>query len=356
VTLQPKGTGRGEIVMRGLARLQRSGLLRLLPVPRLVMERAPDDGAATAEALLAEVVGPVEAVVVRLGRRRFNRALVLMPFDREGRLVAVVKVARGEAAREVLRREHETLVSASRMDVPGLEIPEALAHLETDTLSYLVMTPLTSTTVNRPEPIPVKQMTALADQGPRSAAPLRDTPAVTRLRQRASSLDDPAQRAWTTAALDDLLAELGDVGVPRGAWHGDWVPWNMAREGQKVLLWDWEHFHLQGLYGWDHLHYLAQYLRTSRGRTPAVEDVWVAEGKRALSDHWNLDELQQTAVLRAYLLEINLRYLHDRQEDPLDAPARAGWARELVERLGGRGRVDEDGRGLQAAAGGESGS
>ena len=135
---------------------------------------------------------------------------------------------------------------------------EQNGQVETDTVSYLFMSPLTRTTVSRPEPIPVQEMKALADKGPRSALTLRETPAVARLQRHLASLGDPAQRAWMTAALADLLAELGDVAVPRGAWHGDWVPWNMARQGEKVLLWDWEHFHMQGLYGWDHLHYLAQ--------------------------------------------------------------------------------------------------
>ena len=342
--------------MRGLALLQRSGLLRLMPIPRLVIEQAPAPDVRTAEAVLAEVVGPIDDLVVRLGRRRYNRALVLMPFDRHGRLVAVAKVARGEAARAVLRREHEILVRVSEMGIDGLTVPGPLAHVETPELSYLVMTPLTSRQSNGPMPVPVAQMQALARRGQQSSAPLRDTPAVAQLRKGVSSLEDPVQSAWTTAALERLLAELGDVTVTQGAWHGDWVPWNMAREGQKVLLWDWEHFDPQGLYGWDHLHYLAQHFRTSRGTTPAVEDLWVAEGRRALSDDWNLDELQQSAVLRAYLLAINLRYLHDRQEDPLGTPDRAAWARELVERLGGGGRVHEEGRGLHAAPGGESGS
>lgn len=333
VALQPRGTGRGEVVMRGLAWLQRSGLLRFLPVPRLVVEQEPAPGVRTAEAVLAEVLGPVAAVVVRLGRRRFNRALVLMPFDRDGRLLAVVKVARGEAAREVLRREHETLGRVSRMELDGLTVPRPLGHLETDTVSYLVMTPLTSAEANRPEPVPVTQMKALARQGPGEAAALRDTAAVARLRRQASALEDPDQRGWTTAALDDLLAELGEVAVPQGAWHGDWVPWNLARAGSQVLLWDWEHFDPEALLGWDHLHYLAQHLRSSRGTSPAVEDTWVAQADRVLSEEWGLDERQRSAVLRAYLLQINLRYLHDRQEDPLGTPSRAGWARGLVERL-----------------------
>jgi hypothetical protein len=331
--LQPTGTGRGEVVMRAIAALQRRGLLRLLPLSRLVLTGTP--GAGGAESVLADALGEVDDLVVRLGRRRFNRALVLLPFDGAGRLVGVVKVARGESARRVLRQEHDTLVKANERDVPGLHVPAPLAFVETGELAYFAMSPLTSDEVSRPRPVPVRQMLALADLGHGPSRPLRATPAVERLRRRVAALEDPAQQAWTGTALDALLEQLGDVEVPQGAWHGDWVPWNMAREGDDVLLWDWEHFDLEALRSWDHLHYLAQDLRTRAGTTPAAEDAWLAEAQQALADDWDLDEPQRRAVLRAYLIEVNLRYLHDRQEDPQGTPSRPGWARELVERLGG---------------------
>ena len=330
--LQPTGTGRGELPMRALAFLQRHGLLRLLPLPRLVVSGVP--GPDAAEALLEDALGPVDDLVVRLGRRRFNRALVLLPFGDGGRLLGVVKVARGESPRRVLREEHDTLVTANQRHVPGLRVPTPMLHTEAGDLGYFAMSPLTSTERSQPRPVPVRQMRALAELGRGPSRPLWATPAGERLRQGVASLEDPEQHAWTEAALETLLAQLGEVEVPQGAWHGDFVPWNMAREGEDVLLWDWEHFDLEALCAWDHLHYLAQDLRTRVGTTPAAEDAWLAEAEQVLADDWRLDAQQRQAVLRAYLLEINLRYLHDRQEDPRGTPGRAGWARELVERLG----------------------
>ena len=332
VALQPTGTGRGERTMRGLAFLQSSGLLRLLPLPRLVLEG--EVGAGAAEAVLTDALGPVADLVVRLGRRRFNRALVLLPFGPDGDLLGVVKVVRGDrGAFRALRQEHDSLVRANERRVPGLRVPAPLAYVETDTLSFFAMSPLTSREVSRPRPVPVRQMLALADLGSGPSLPLRETAAATRLGRRVAALEDPGQRAWTAAALDALLDELGDVEVPQGAWHGDWVSWNMTREGDEVLLWDWEHFDLEALRGWDHLHYLAQDLRVRVGTSPHAEDAWVAEADQALAEDWKQEDRQRAAVLRAYLLEINLRYLHDRQGDPLGTPERAGWSRELLKRL-----------------------
>jgi hypothetical protein len=198
-----------------------------------------------------------------------------------------------------------------------------------------MMTTLISDTFSRPRPVPVPQMRALSRVGghPETGAALRDTRAVVRLRRLVGELNDPGQRRWTGAALDALLGQLGDVVVREGTWHGDWVPWNMSRKDGEVLLWDWEHFDVDGLASWDHAHYLAQDLRVRLGTDPAAEDAWLEEAHEALEADWQLDERQRSAVLRAYLLEVNLRYLHDRQEDPRGTPEREGWARELVDRL-----------------------
>ncbi|GAA1006297.1 hypothetical protein [Streptomyces rhizosphaericus] len=87
------------------------------------------------------------------------------------------------------------------------------------------------------------------------------------------------------------------------------------------------------LAGFDHVHFLAQEQR-SRGTDIRNEDLWLGDAHAVLADAWDLDGDQRSAVLRGYLLEVNLRFVRDRQLD--DAPpARAGWARELVERLTG---------------------
>jgi len=333
LSIRPQGTGNGEVKIQLLGYLQRLGLLRLLPLPRLVLE---DTGASPAALLVLErALGPVHDLVVRLGRRRYNRALVLLPFGPQGEPLAFVKVARGATARRVLEREHESLAFVNARAVPGLRVPAPIAHVEDGGLGFLMMTTLISDTYSRPRPVPVEQMRALSGVGrhARPGAALRDTRGETRLRQQVAGLNDPGQRRWTGAALDALLAQLGDVVVPEGTWHGDWVPWNMSRKDGDVLLWDWEHFDVDGLSSWDHAHYLAQDLRVRLGTDQAAEDAWLAEADEALDADWGLDAVQRSAVLRAYLLEVNLRYLHDRQEDPRGTPEREGWARELVERL-----------------------
>ena len=130
--------------------------------------------------------------------------------------------------------------------------------------------------------------------------------------------------------LDDLLAVLGDTVVRTGAWHGDWVSWNQSCDDEGVLLWDWEHYTTSALAGFDHVHFLAQE-RRARATDVRAEDAWLTEADAALADAWGLDAGQRLAVLRGYLLEVNLRFVRDSQHE--DGAARVGWARGLVERL-----------------------
>lgn len=49
------------------------------------------------------------------------------------------------------------------------------------------------------------------------------------------------------AALDyaaDLAQTHRGQRLPVGRVHGDWVPWNLALEGERVWAWDWEHANL----------------------------------------------------------------------------------------------------------------
>lgn len=81
------------------------------------------------------------------------------------------------------------------------------------------------------------------------------------------------------------MAEHGSVLVTPGPCHGDWAWWNMARDGDVVLLWDWEHFSETAVQGFDHLHFLALEQRRIAGSRES-EDVWVGRARSALATSW----------------------------------------------------------------------
>lgn len=327
--LRPVQGGVKGLAMVALSYLQRWSVLHRLPRKHLHVLPAPEGGGI--EDLLGSVVGEVAHVVVRLGRPRPNRTLVVWAIGADGAPVAIAKVSRGEAARQAMETEYAALAQSPAEGVADLVAPRVLGYVHWHDNDVLVMsTLLSSGSWPRREP-PVAQMQGLAASTGVAEQPLRDTAFVSRLGAEIDALTAVHDRTWLCRGLQELLRDLGGTEVRTGAWHGDWVSWNQSRDGDEVLLWDWEHYGAEALAGFDHVHFLAQEQR-ARGTDARAEDAWLADADAALADAWGLDADQRLAVLRGYLLVVNLRFVRDRQLED-DAPARTGWAQDLVERL-----------------------
>jgi hypothetical protein len=70
-----------------------------------------------------------------------------------------------------------------------------------------------------------------------------------------------------------------------------------------------------------------------KGTDRRVEDRWVREATEWLLNTFQLSTPQIRATILAYLLEVNVRYLRDREEDPRGIPPREGWGLPLIDRL-----------------------
>ena len=56
-----------------------------------------------------------------------------------------------------------------------------------------------------------------------------------------------------------FIERLGNQEIKRGLYHGDFAPWNIKiSEKGTVYVMDWEYARLDGLAGWDWLHYMIQ--------------------------------------------------------------------------------------------------
>jgi hypothetical protein len=141
-----------------------------------------------------------------------------------------------------------------------------------------------------------------------------------RLRRRIESMSGPpaSDLLRSMASMEDLV---GDLRTAMGAWHGDWTPWNMARQGDRVVLWDWERFEAGVPVGFDALHYdLQSAVRRGRLKPPEAVAALTARAGSLLGP-FGVDRRAVRSVVSTYLLEIGARYLHDHQEE---AGARLG--------------------------------
>jgi hypothetical protein len=323
---------RSPVLSRALQGAHRRGILRR--VPGIARVAVPDT-----EGLVATVrrlVPEADAVVVRLGRRRHGRAVVLQALDAGGRSLAFAKCARG-AGVDRLRAERDRLHELADRPVPGITPPPVLGWAVEDGAAVLCIGALLPGARPASGDVPIAAMHALAARsGLRAEQPLAESLLVRRLSREAAALAQVTPDAgWIVEHLHRLVATHGDLTVTGAAWHGDWVPWNMVRDGEDVLLWDWEHYEDDVVVGFDHVHYLAQTRRLRDGTDSAAEDAWLVDAHRALTTDWSLTEPQAEATIGCYLAAINLRFLTDRLDDPAGPTDRQGWARPLVERLAG---------------------
>ena len=138
--------------------------------------------------------------------------------------------------------------------------------------------------------------------------------------------------------LARLAERYADQPVALGSWHGDWVPWNMARDGEEVLLWDWEHYEDDVLTASTTSTSSPRPAGCAEGTGPAEEAAWLAESRAALTSDWGQAEREAEVVIASYLLAVNQRYVADRVGSPSPTPDRAGWSHDLLARLLGASR------------------
>ena len=91
-------------------------------------------------------------------------------------------------------------------------------------------------------PIPVSAADEVSQRFAEEPCPLDATPMWHRCTAVVPTLTDAGVRDQLTEAMECAGEPAGDREVDVGGFHGDFTPWNLARSGTKVMLWDWERF------------------------------------------------------------------------------------------------------------------
>ena len=182
--------------------------------------------------VVRDAVPGVDSIVVRLGRRRHGRAVVLQALDAEGRSIAFAKCAFGGGIAG-LRAEYASLHELAEGGIAGVRAPKVLSFVAMDDFAVLVLEALVpGTAPSEALGVPVEAMRSLAGWQGLQSGTFADSEVLRRLGKGVAAIEDADARAWLTTELNRVIAELGDVPARTGRWHGDWVPWNMAREGR----------------------------------------------------------------------------------------------------------------------------
>jgi hypothetical protein len=227
----------------------------------------------------------------------------LQLFDDSGRPRGYAKIGWNDGTRAMVRAEAASL---AELPPPGGDLPAAprlMLHTRWHDREVAVIEPMPRSVrrIRRPDVPRLAAMLAVARRGgpPAPPQPLAGSAFLAEWRRRAA----PAVHA----AMDALEERDGDLLLEFGDWHGDWVPWNMARHRGALLVWDWENRASGVPVGFDLAHQAFQ-TALSTHRRPAAECARAVDA--ALGEHGaalGLTEDARRFVADAYLVELWLR-------------------------------------------------
>ncbi len=303
-------SGRRRLARKMLGSGMRVGLTqRLLKTKIDVGTAVGATSAQLADALLSEhlrrLFGRLVVIAAGGGSGPYRKP-VLQVFGTDGTPLGYVKVGWNDWTRDAVKREASALRSCAIRPM-RLGVPQLLDHSAWRGLELLVTAPLPSRVhrVRIGSRLPdVRLLCEISELSPPYAAELAASPWWCDLRTRISGVADPAARTGLEVSADRIERSHGRAALNFGSWHGDFVPWNLARLGARLYAWDWESSAADAPIGFDALHFHFQVAFVARrypleravalaGRKarPALDALGVAPGSHSLVAALHLVEL-----------------------------------------------------------------
>lgn len=267
------------------------------------------------ESVLASATGADVRIVLHGGAQRANAKPVLAVYRTDGTEVGFCKVGVTALATALVQHETMTLRAIESRRLPGIVVPSVVYDGPWHAGSLLLMSAVRGSRGDHAG-VPIDAMRALTTVNGVYHSPLHESVWFASLRERLSDTSDQHRDALTRLS-DALLVRDGDRLVPFGAWHGDWGPWNMAWDGSRAVVWDWERFAPDVPAGMDAAHFVAHSRLRQIGDLPLATQALTGDAEPAvarvlasLSSAHAAGELARI-VVDCYLLEIACRFAVD---------------------------------------------
>lgn len=300
-----------------------------------------DDGGIEAE--LSSLLGHEVFVGVYIGPPRVAQKPVLQLLDAQGVTRAFAKVSMNEHTTELIEHEADTLRTLASMDFARLRVPEVLHEGHWRGRRLVVQKAVEH---RRPQPVGAQLRSAagqeLFEAWGSSRRAIVDSAFAARLLERVPLLPDNVIGRRLREAVDRAVDWTGEIPLSFGAAHTDWVPWNMAADGIRLDVWDWEGFVTDVPAGFDELHWRINHAVAMGGEVPrraVPEQTVVAVDVLAGS---GMDRCAAAATALWYVLDLATRYAVEGEDvvggTPLSrietwaVPALVQWLRAVVPR------------------------
>ncbi|MEU4218605.1 hypothetical protein [Actinoplanes sp. NPDC026623] len=294
--LRPPKVRAGRAAVGALARIGALGLTRA----PIISVYAATPGLLLAGFLAGELGEPELHAAIGIRPPDPHHKPTLQLFDDRGHPRGYAKIGWNDGTRAMVRAEAATL---AKLPVGGgyPPAPRLMLHTRWNDREIAVIEPMPRNVrrIRRPDSPRLAEMLAVARRGGPPAEARGVAGLIATWRERAAGADPRIH-----AAIDRLD---GDLTLEFGDWHGDWVPWNMARHRRGLLVWDWENSAPGVPVGFDLAHQAFQTTLSTRGRPAAECATAVDEALRRHGAALGLDAARQRFVADAYLVELWLR-------------------------------------------------
>jgi len=251
------------------------------------------------------------AMAIGIGSRDAYRKPTLQLFDPDGRALGYAKAGWNRVTARLVRNEARAMAALSTRPLETVSVPALLAAGAWNGLELVVSAPLPDGVRRyRPfdvvPPLKITREIAAAAAGTRTL-PLAASPYWARVRRETEAAEKNGLRTVLAGYLRAVEERWGQLPLEFGAWHGDWVSWNLARNGGRLHAWDWEHSGDDVPVGFDvtHWHFQMALVREGRGVVEAVRRC--TELGLPLLVELGVAPKAAPAVVACYLLEILLR-------------------------------------------------
>ncbi len=309
-------SGRTRLARRVLAFAVRAGLAQRLLPEKIDLGVAHDVAPGQlAQDLLSEHLRQLfsrdQIVMAISGGAGPYRKPVLQVFAGDGAPLGYVKVGWNDWTRAAVGREAAALQACAKHPI-RLGVPEFLGLSRWRDLELLVTGPLPRGVrgLGRGSGLPdVSVLTEISELAPGFTGELATSPWWQSVRSRIQAdVDDPAARSVLELAVDRIEEDHGRVPLKFGAWHGDLVPWNLARLGSRLYAWDWEGSTPDVPLGFDAVHYYYSVALIAQQRPLAEAASTAASRAGAALRALRVPEQGHRLVPLLHLVEMTIRH------------------------------------------------
>jgi hypothetical protein len=337
-----------KVVARLATRLLATGLRVGLAQPFLrsrwsfVHDDGSLHGSAVPSALhehLSKVFG-VERVLtaISMGTPGRHQKPVIQVMTPDGRILGYVKVGWNQATIPLVQRDEAKLRELAAVRFSTAMTPRVLHAGWWNGCYLLFELPPMEKWTRAPRHPAARHLTFLLElhqtgPGPRGERVERW---VRRIGERLKDLREQGmlyQAHGIEWALETCLGRAAGWELPLGPRHGDFTPWNTARVGDRLFVFDWEYSEEDSLPGWDLFHFLVQTSVLVRNR-PAhsvyasiVQDERYRSLIRAHLDALRVPVEAHEVLFALYAADVSSWYLcRDRHDSQDKGPAlRKAW-------------------------------